>query len=67
MKVNKIELKERTFIPYEVVITVESEEEHIQLKRDIHNTYYSNFRLRDILRKARAIDNLFDSILHHTK
>jgi hypothetical protein len=73
MKVEKKELKERTFIPYQITITVESENEHLALVNDFagleaatKSSYLSKlFRYRSD--EFRAIRNLIHIVREHTK
>lgn len=41
MKTEKIELAPRTFIPYQIIITVDSQEEHKQLKQEFRDLEYA--------------------------
>jgi hypothetical protein len=72
MKVEKKELKERTFIPYQITITVESENEHKALVQDFNNleavtesSYLS--KLFRYTGEFRAIRDLIQIVREHTK
>ena len=70
MKINKVELKERQFTPYNMVITIESEKEHNDLSKevcDIQNSAGMFYRLRDIVGYGSALGQLLDIIKNHTK
>jgi len=67
MKVNKRELVERTFIPYEIVITVESEEEHNYLNNDVSRVEAEMPKNVFFWGKAKTLRDLFRLIKSHTK
>jgi len=69
MRVDKKELKERTFIPYQIVITVESEEEHKKLRSDVSEVDNVIMSSQSMF-KRRHLDTIFDmfnQIRSHTK
>ena len=67
MKVRKTELKERQFTPYEITITVESEADHEELKKDIYELDHSSRHVMSRLRRQSAITDLINEIRSHTK
>lgn len=71
MKVEKKELVERQFTPYQIIISIESEKDHNDLYLDIEN-YRKNKRqnsyiLAKISNNKSCIEKLFHSILDHKK
>ena len=66
IQVTKKELTERTFIPYELTITINSKADHDELKcsiADFHNLNRSHWiRFR---RSSTALSKLTEAILNH--
>jgi hypothetical protein len=69
MKVTKKELRERTFIPFQIVIEIESEKEHENLRKSIAAVEAESTRYRMGYRnkERNAVYDLFDKITAHTK
>jgi len=70
MRVEKQELKDRTFIPYTITVTVESEEEHDKLSNQIRHAeshIRSAWGFGRIGRDMGIISDMFQQITSHTK
>ena len=60
VNISKRELKERTFIPYEIVITINSQQDQNDLESELRHVRTGIFSFR-----SGAISNLLDRIKQH--
>jgi len=68
INVKKIELAQRTFTPYNIVITVSGETEHNQLVKEIREARSKSRSWWDTIRgDGCAIQYLLETIENHTK
>lgn len=71
MKVNKKELAKRTFIPYEIIITVETQEDHDNLVKDLKPDFDTSLitktfdKLGSTYSVREAILNIFKILKEH--